>query len=492
MRSFKTILLAGASALLAAASFAAPASAQVNINGAGSSLLSPYFAHAAGCYVGTDNYTNPGALAADLATRFVQVSGGTNTIQDIPTADCTPMGPGADRIQNLSSGSGNGIVGVYSGDTALLGSFPSGTSFSPIVYGLSDAALTSADTSVWTSGGTEQGKVFASTGGDYPIPSTAGGNLIQIPASIDPVALTYNPQYTNAGTNYSLHISNADGVLHLPQAVYCKIMNHQLTDWNQLSPAELSAVNGGVSLKDTADTHTFSAPIHLVGRLENSGTTFLFYRHMIDACNGMTGNQFTGTPAQQLPASLQPSYSLQTGSGGVATRIGNNPGSIGYIGADFVLPFVSYTHATTFSLPAAALQNKHLDFVKPSSAAAAIPYAGLTPPTTGASDPLNWVPSIANPIDAGAYPITGTTNMILAQKHDADTVAALIGDPALGSQGFLGWYYDSANNQVNDDTTGILAKSGLAPMPSAWLDAITANFVKGTANSGALQIMPTP
>ncbi|HEX8055587.1 MAG TPA: substrate-binding domain-containing protein [Novosphingobium sp.] len=142
------------------------------------------------------------------------------------------------------------------------------------------------------------------------------GPAIQFPLFVLPVAVAYNPAYgvksTGAGPvdlkfNVKVPVSVngvVSGGLKLSKDVYCKIFNGEITNWNN---AALKTLNANLSLHDaTNDTlarwTAEGAPIRLVGRVDNSGTTDIFTRALAAQCPGRvtTALKFTKN-AQALP-----------------------------------------------------------------------------------------------------------------------------------------------------------------------------------------------
>jgi ABC-type phosphate transport system substrate-binding protein len=474
MRFFKTILLAGASALLAATVLSAPAFA-ATINGAGSSLIGPYWAQILSCH----------------AQNVILDNGSFNTCPTPPP----PWDDTVNTFKYLISSSGNGIKGFYSADPSNW-TYPTGVSiYSSVTYALSDAALSPDDVATYKDGSAAHGNhqvqgLTILAPGDLTTPINAtvvrnpGNNndaLIQIPLSIDPVAIAWN-------ANDGFTTNTSDSNVHLDRAAYCKIFNHIITDWND---ATLTTLNGGTSL-----TGGTSLPIVLVGRSDNSGTTAIFTRHLMTVCSGMSGNQFTSenltaSNFQQIPSTLQSFYSLQAGSGGVANTIGTTAGALGYIGADYTFDFVGNTNATLQVLISAALQvGSSSNFATPATTNAILDaFGAVLPPQTTVNgmgnavyspgttanglrtDPGAWVPLIPNP--SVGYPIIGTTNGLLYTRYCTSSGAANALVAPMGPEGILHWYYD-ATNTVPDI---ILGNDGLARLPKVWNQAIFDTFI---------------
>ena len=144
--------------------------------------------------------------------------------------------------------------------------------------------------------------------------STAGA-FIQIPLYVVPVALAYEPVYAKnpiTKNNFTFNVANpvtvgnqTVGGLRLTKAAYCGIFNGYITNWNDsaIAEANYSALDKKkapilVPLYDqTFDNATRwaseGAPIRLVGRLDGSGTTNIFTRHLAAVC----GAALTKVPA---------------------------------------------------------------------------------------------------------------------------------------------------------------------------------------------------
>ena len=160
------------------------------------------------------------------------------------------------------------------------------------------------------------------TGYDAGAGAAGAGAPIQFPMFVLPVALAYNPVYgqlrTAAGpagvTDLSFNLKpayvtkdsagNPTGGIRMTQNNYCKIFNGVITNWNDAALRINGVAN---SLMDPADNaarwRTEGAPIRLVGRLDNSGTTDIFTRHLAAACTGQAGvpsNKFAKA-AEALP-----------------------------------------------------------------------------------------------------------------------------------------------------------------------------------------------
>jgi phosphate transport system substrate-binding protein len=385
----------------------------------------------------------------------------------------------------------------------------------------------------------------------YSNPAQCYGPMVQFPFSVDPVALTYAPVYeqilnaNNSVTSYKFNIqyprSDNSGGLRLDQTTYCKIFNGQITNWND--PA-IKADNGGVSLEDPNDptsAGSWSVPLIPVGRSDSSGTTSIFTRHLAAACAAVPGNLYTtgattlaGAGAGAIVGNTyntsNPNFpgvdqtgkiTIASGSSGVAqyvaftaTPTGSNSnctvpagalgcitqGRIAYIGPDYVLPYVLSTNTNSYGLNSATLKNLSNQWEEPTPAGASTAFAAVSPPQSNKNgtynagntsfgyrnDPSAWVqglaPSslLANPTLKNSYPIVGSTNVLAytcyARSQNRNTLVNMLN------------FVNNAKINV-DNTGGILATAGLAPLPKAWATAIKQTFLSDPNGLG-LEIEP--
>ncbi|MEJ1970182.1 MAG: substrate-binding domain-containing protein [Rhizomicrobium sp.] len=507
MPSIKTMLLAGASAVLLAGAFASPASAATLASGGGSSLIAPYMAQAFGAYGGggpataTPAFSSPPVTSSTFATTQDRVqlwTQGAGAATQVGAVSSITNPNTTDFLTYLSSNSGGGITGVYTGFAANLGTAtPNFSRLGSPNFGFSDLALTAADIGIWNAGGSDttfpSGFSFASGGtasggpGVYEIPGNLFGALIQIPDAIVPIALAVNSASLN-------NIQTIDTKVHLTKALYCAIFNGQITDWSD--PA-FDAVNGGTPYSTT------SLHITLVGRTDGSGTSSIFQTHLATVCAsgnafGYTGpNFYTTTIPQNLPTAVKPGGSsanpfttLQSGSGGVQSTVLATAGAIGYIGPDFLLG------TPTGNLDFAELQEgtSATSFLAPNATTASTAFGTASPPQSNSdgtynhtapgdrTSPADWVPVTANP--TSGYPITGTTN-IVTFSDQGSTAAALLVTPSSGSSagGFLTYYYCNASGPGS-----ILSVNNLAELPPAWKTAVCQTFINTVTATAPLAL----
>ncbi len=554
MSNLKLTMLTGACALvtgIAGLSGAANAAADTKAYGGGSSLISVYMVQAFNCYgnpqqlivrgnppvlktIAPFNYTGTKGKSQDCATQHVKTN--------------------VDLFYDSAS-SGVGIAGVFSHDPSS--SAPNGygdidpntageQDFPYISYGMSDAGLSATDVGYWNLGNDNNGTNAASSTPEqgvtvvapgetahppvtYPNPFQNRGALVQFPASVDPIAFAYDPTYkkvNNGTTTTSYHFnikfahSDGSGGLRLDQTTYCMIFNGQITNWND---SHLQALNGGQSLKDPADTGTFSVPLQIAGRGDSSGTTSIFTRHLAHVCGtlgiNLNGNQYADG-ATTLPTSLQGGtydgttatnvqlgkFTLATGSGNLAKYVAFlaaptsgqtlTQGNLAYIGSDFVAPANSVNGNNTYNLNSADLKNQSGKFEAANGANALTAFGSILPPQSDSKGhydlsscanssarcrvhPYDWVEPVsktsplANPTAKTAYPVVGTTNFLGYTCYTSPKVAKLV-------KSYFTWYVK--NVTVEEIPDGLLVKNGLASLPVAWRNAITETFLNNNSN----------
>jgi ABC-type phosphate transport system substrate-binding protein len=445
----KLRFLAGASAL-AITAVASTAFAQVTqIYVAGHAFAAPLTRQAADCYgvhqvnaglTPSDGFLvqnkNPSPPPVFLPPSVVTVNE-FNYVGTPPQNCATTQVTSGVEVQNIAITSGVAIAAFYTHDAGRqLGPVDgSGDTWPYVTYGTSETPLGSLDVNAYNNGGVEQKITFtASPGaGQYPIPATLYGPMIQVPLIVEPIAIGYESTYKrvivadgSSHTDYHLNIytnyrrADGSGGLRLDANTYCQIFNGKITNWND--PA-LESLNNNVSLQDTSDTGTFSVPLQIVGRADGAGSTSVLTRHLANVCASMTGNQYANS-ASTLPTALQgPIYdkttapypsvtgetlgkftrvaaadgiakylgafadvsTLGAGEGGPTSNNGSTIvlGRIGYLGPDYALPAVNNTGENNYGLNTASLKNASGNFEPPTAAASLAAFgAGLPPQST--------------------------------------------------------------------------------------------------------------
>ena len=283
--------------------------------------------------------------------------------------------------------------------------------------------------------------------------------------------------------------------------------------------------------------------LQIVGRGDSSGTTSLWTRHLAVAC-ASSGNYADSTSTlpsalrgatypggdNSIVADVSGKYTLASGSDQVAkyldftvdpsATVGDRKTQfrIGYIGPDFALPGVGATLNSNYGLWTAALATTKVAsgvtstvFVMPNAKSALAAFGALLPPqstTAGAysvgttanglrANPQDWVKpaskfeadgvtqnKLAFPVIAAgtAYPIVGTSNLLAYTCYASD-------NQRLPLTGLLSFYLNKPI--VTDSTKGLLAISGLSPLPAAWRTAVTQTFVTTIAATAALKLNVT-
>jgi ABC-type phosphate transport system substrate-binding protein len=382
------------------------------------------------------------------------------------------------------------------------------------------------------------------TGGStnpYPNPADCYGPLVQFPFSVDPVAIFY----TNGGIyekvagsgkqeiDYKLNVQNKtrNGGLRLSVSSLCGIYNGQITTWGD---SRLTADNNGVSLVDPADPTgtSWNVPIIPVGRSDSSGTTSIITRHLANVCaqfgynlyttgattlqnagaGSIVGNTYNVNNANYPGVDQTGKITIAPGSSGVAqyvaftqapasegnlcsagTKLPNGysdciqQSRVGYVGADYILPYVKTSKTNTYALFGATLQNNAGSWIAPTVKAALKAFSSIQPPQSNSrgkycanclnfgrrDDPTAWVqglsPSspLADPTGTASYAIVGTTNLLGYTCYaSSKTLNTLTGQLTYVT-----------NATININAKGILGSQGLAPLPSAWRTAINETFL---------------
>jgi phosphate transport system substrate-binding protein len=207
---------------------------------------------------------------------------------------------------------------------------------------------------------------------DSEIAKVPGATMLPVTAGM--IALAYNIQGVNSE-------------LKLPRDVYVAIFAGKIRQWND---PRIQAANPGVVLP--------RRDIAVVVRQDSSGTTAAFTNHLAAIspawrAAGMSIGKFIEWPAGVLPAS---------GNEGVADRIRLSDGSIGY---------VEYWFAQRLGLRMAALQNKLGAFITPTAASGELALSGRV------AQVKELTASVADPPEAGAYPITTYSWMFLYAQY---------------------------------------------------------------------------
>lgn len=257
---------------------------------------------------GAFTQTKPSAASPDF-TCTTNNAGGSGDIQNNFSSKYVATGSGFGRQMwrefqpdfagTATNGSG-GVSGVYNPFQTINGD----AAWTHLQYAFSDTPISPSDLTAYNNGG----KTTAT--GTFAGAAAAGaGAAIQFPKYVLPIAIAYNPVYgTNSGgTNMTFNVKApakinnvVAGGLKLPTALYCGIFNGTVTNFND---PQFKTANSNTSLQDTVnDTAARWAsdgvPVRLVGRLDRSGSTDVFTRHLAAVCG--SGNLYAQN-AESLP-----------------------------------------------------------------------------------------------------------------------------------------------------------------------------------------------
>ena len=302
MRNLKNLLLAAtmvagfaATQVQAQVVIPAPDTSDAALHGAGASSVQNLVVRNFNC-IGADHKLAKSSAATALSTISAGLYVGTTMTQDC-SAEANNLQPNI-SAEYVSTGSGFGrqmwkeFADDFDGGTsatAAAGVFnpfvnaANPTHWSNLQFVFSDAGLSQAELNTYNS-----------------VAAPKAGPAITFPMFVLPIAIAYDTTY---GTNAKGHamVFNTQGkglsgttTINLSKAAYCGIFNGTILNWND---AAITKLNKKIPLydvlNDTAARWTADgAPIRLVGRLDKSGTTDVFTRHLAAVCNATNG--YTG------------------------------------------------------------------------------------------------------------------------------------------------------------------------------------------------------
>ncbi len=206
----------------------------------------------------------------------------------------------------------------------------------------------------------------------------AGQDVLMLPITSGGVVLAYN-------------LPGFEGDLRLSRRAYARIFLGEITKWNDKLIAES---NPGVKLPDLT--------IATVVRQDGSGTTYAFTNHLAAISNEWRDRYGAETLVDWPGMAMR-----APGNEGVAGRIQQSEGSIGY---------VEYGFAQELQLKTAIIENKEGKFVRASGLSI---IAGLA----GAQLPDNLRAFVPDPSGPYSYPIV-TYSWILLRKNNPDAAKA--------------------------------------------------------------------
>jgi len=208
--------------------------------------------------------------------------------------------------------------------------------------------------------------------------ATVPEGVVMVPVTAGGIVLAYN-------------LPDFKGELKLSRDAYTGIFLGQITNWND---RRIAKTNPGVKLPDLTIT--------TVVRQDSSGTTFAFTKHL-DAISQEFQSHYGPAMYINWPGNAM----RAPGNEGVAARIQQSIGSIGYI---------EYGFSRQLDLPVATLENKDGKFVKATEQAF---IAGLG----SAELPENLRAFVPDPAGPNSYPIV-TYSWVLLRKNGPDAAKA--------------------------------------------------------------------
>lgn len=239
-------------------------------------------------------------------------------------------------------------------------------------------------------------------------------SMLNIPVAISAQQIMYNLPGIPKNTH-----------LKLSAPVLAKIYEGKITKWND--PA-IQSLNSGVTLPNL--------PIIPVVRSDGSGDTFLFTSFLNTASSTFQPSTQESWPTVQSEVSAN-------GNDGVVTVMGQNKGSVGYVGISWL------DKAQQQGLGYAALKNKNGNFVLPSSVNIKAAVSNVP------SVPADEILSLINEPGTKSYPIINFEYALInSQQKSAATATAL--------KNFLNW----AISPTGGNQSKYLAPVHFQPLPS--------------------------
>jgi len=415
---FKTQLLA-ATAVIAAT--ATGAQAQVafpaaEIRGMGASSIAVILPQELNCISGNNALgKNDGNTSSVVEANYT----GTDLNFNCGASTETPIQPNiTGRYISTGSGTGKsswkGITNALTGGSGLIfpnafrtGGVSTGDAWTNVHFAMSDSPITGP------LAGTELAAFNTASA------TKKAGAAIQFPLYVLPVAIAYSPIYgKKVAENIDLKFNVAKpvvagsvaspvllGGLRLTKAAYCGIFNGHITNWNdskiEAANVTTDAKNKPItlSLRDPNDTaerwRDIGVPIRLVGRLDKSGTTDIFTRHLAATC-GVAGILATGQANKYVRAAETLPYDSASGIDMTSVKSDSN-----------IKP------ATTSTSTSIAGSADMISGAYYASGAIVTTGTGKGPEATGKFIVANGTSDVAAAIDMAPDKISGTDSNIL-------------------------------------------------------------------------------
>jgi len=347
-------------------------------------------------------------------------------------------------------GSGQGTRAVLCNDGSQAVNPATNTNAPDVHFGATDNPLTQTQIADWNNSSNKQtgggsscvGGVAAGAGQG----KAQGGQLIQIPTIGTPVTIP-----VHAGN------PSVNGSLTFTDAQLCGIFSGQITSWTD---SKLSGVYSGSS------RYRPSGNITVVYRSDGSGTSALLTSHLNAVCSpSQTGGvSFPAGGTQTFTTvfgSVPSGFVGASGSGGVASAIAANAGSVGYISPDYTQVPSQNSGNSSFPVVAAVVNGTTHAALLPTvpNTVAALNEASLA--NINPADGTTFVPTIPNP--PVGYPIVGYTTIVLPTCYASNNVA----------NGIYNFY-----SEITGDSAYLnsVEAQGFTPLPQALLDVINSNI----------------
>lgn len=233
---------------------------------------------------------------------------------------------------------------------------------------------------------------------------TCGGDPIEIPAYVSPIAVIYN-------------IKGVDDLQLSPEAI-AGIFAGKITKWNDEA---ITATNEGVSLPD--------APITAVHRSDESGTTGNF----TDYLTAVAPDAWTWDSVETWPEDIK-GGDAGKGTSGVVDTVTRNENTIGYADA---------SQAGGLGQVKVGVGD---EFVEP-SAEAASQILAVSPRVEGRADVDMAVDLDHKTQEAGVYPVVLTSYLVACQQYGDENTAALV-------KGYLEYILSDDGQKLAADEAG--------------------------------------
>jgi phosphate transport system substrate-binding protein len=201
---------------------------------------------------------------------------------------------------------------------------------------------------------------------------------------------------TAGGVTLAYNLPEVTTDLKLSRRAYAGIFLGEIKHWND--PA-IARTNPGVKLPQLS--------IATVVRQDSSGTTFAFTKHL-DAISEKWRSRHGPATLVNWPGNAM----RAKGNEGVATRIKQSVGAIGYVGHEF---------ATRLGLKTALLENREGKFVRPAAESCTLALGS-------AELPENLRLFLPDPAGPGSYPIVTFTWVLLYRSYPEAEKARAIRD----------------------------------------------------------------